>query len=60
MGMILLDDYLFALYRKGTITGDMALERAMDHPQMEQKLLAVAANEDDEEEGDEDAPSDEF
>jgi twitching motility protein PilT len=42
MGMITLDDFLLTLYRRGTITGEMALERAHYPDEMRVKLMAHA------------------
>jgi twitching motility protein PilT len=39
MGMITLDDFLFNLYRKGTITGEVCLDRAQDRSEMQKKML---------------------
>jgi twitching motility protein PilT len=39
-GMITLDDFLFQLCRKGTITGEVCLERAQDRSEMQKKLLS--------------------
>ena len=49
-GMITLDDYLFGLFRKGTITGEVCLQRSQDYAQMEKNLLQSGVDEDDEEE----------
>lgn len=58
LGMVLLDDYLFALYRKGIITPEDCMQRAVDRPEMEKRMLNAGLEEDeDEEEG---VISDEF
>jgi len=63
-GMILLDDYMYALYRKGMISADDCLQRAVDHVDMEKKMLGgVTEEEEENEEGTANpggAPSDEF
>ncbi len=61
-GMFTLDDHLFALYRKGIITGEEAMHRAQDYGEMEKKMLAGGMEEEEEateEEGGE-APSSEY
>jgi twitching motility protein PilT len=40
-GMVTLDDYLFSLYRKGVITGEMCLERSVSRIEMQQRMLSV-------------------
>ena len=42
LGMITLDDYLLNLYRKGTITGELCLERAQYPDEMRMKLMMQA------------------
>jgi hypothetical protein len=54
--MILLDDYLFALFRKGIIAANECMDRSVDHGEMEKRMLTLSTSED-EEDG---APSDEF
>jgi twitching motility protein PilT len=39
LGMITLDDYLFNLYRKGRISGEVCLERAQVRTEMQKKML---------------------
>ncbi len=39
LGMITLDDFLFNLYRKGTITGEVCLERSQVRGEMQKKML---------------------
>ena len=61
LGMITLDDYMFRLYRRGSITGDDCLQRAQDHSSMEKKMLSATVGEDEEEtEAEESAASREY
>jgi len=39
LGMITMDDYLLRLYKNGTITGEVTLERAQNYDQMRRNLL---------------------
>ncbi len=39
LGMITLDDYVFMLYRKGVISGEIALERAQNYDEMRKRML---------------------
>ncbi|MCE5229792.1 type IV pilus twitching motility protein PilT [bacterium] len=39
LGMITLDDYMFMLYRKGIISGEICLERAQNYEEMRKRLL---------------------
>ena len=48
-GMITLDDYLFNLYRKGTITGELCLERAQSREEMQKKMLMASTEEESDE-----------
>lgn len=45
LGMITLDDYLFNLYRKGSITGEICLEKAQDRGEMQKKMLSHTTEE---------------
>lgn len=56
-GMILLDDYLFGLYRKGIITAEDCMQRSVDHGEMEKRMLTVGMGLDEEDGA---GPSDEF
>ena len=59
-GMILLDDYLFALYKKEIITAEMCMQRAMDFGFMEQKMLTDVDDDNDEDEDENGGISDEY
>lgn len=39
LGMITLDDYILMLYRKGIITGEVALERAQNRDEMRKNMM---------------------
>jgi twitching motility protein PilT len=39
VGMITLDDYILMLYRKGSIAGDIALERAQNREEMRKNMM---------------------
>ncbi|HNY27411.1 MAG TPA: type IV pilus twitching motility protein PilT [Candidatus Sumerlaeota bacterium] len=45
LGMITLDDYLFNLYRKGVVTGEVCLERAQERGEMQKKMLMLNPDE---------------
>jgi len=57
MGMITLDDFLFNLYRKGTITGEICLDKAQDRSEMQKKMLMTEGVEKEGVGGDEKAPA---
>lgn len=54
LGMITLDDYLFHLYQKGTITGEVCLERSQVRSEMQKRMLMDGG------EGQEGQPSQEY
>jgi twitching motility protein PilT len=39
LGMITLDDHILLLYRKGTITGEVALERSQNREEMRKNMM---------------------
>ncbi len=49
LGMITLDDFLFSLYKKGDVTGEIALERAHYPDEMRVKMMALKGESDEEE-----------
>ena len=49
LGMITLDDYLLNIYRKGLITGEVALERCHFLSEMRMKMMQIKQGEEDEE-----------
>jgi twitching motility protein PilT len=59
LGMVTLDDYLRLLYRKGIITGEIALERAQNYEDMQKALLGGIEKTEDEGKG-KSAPSEEY
>lgn len=42
-GMITMDDYLFNLYKRGTISGELCLERAHYQNEMREKMMGLLA-----------------
>ncbi|MFP4379018.1 MAG: type IV pilus twitching motility protein PilT [Candidatus Sumerlaeia bacterium] len=50
LGMITLDDFLFNLYRQGTISGEVCLERSQVRSEMQKKMLMSEESEDSTEE----------
>lgn len=57
MGMITLDDYLFNLYRKNVITGELCLERSQDRGEMQKRMLGTAGQQEEQEGGGDGKPS---
>lgn len=49
-GMITLDDYMFALYRKEIIAAEVCLERALDRGAQEKRMMSVNLDEEEEDE----------
>jgi twitching motility protein PilT len=45
LGMITLDDFLFNLYRKGTITGEICLDKSQDRSEMQRRMLLAEGGE---------------
>ena len=51
LGMITLDDYLFNLYRKAFITGEICLERSQNRNEMQKKMLSLPSASEQEQSG---------
>ncbi len=44
LGMITLDDYVFMLYRKGMVSGEVCLERAQNYEEMRKRMMGESTS----------------